>query len=385
MNVSQLRFKEFDGEWSKRKLTSFLEKISKPVTVNPEQYYVEIGIRSHGKGIFHKEPILGKALGDKRVFWIVEDALVLNIVFAWEHAVAKTTMNDKGLIASHRFPMYLPRKNQASINFITFLFLTKKGKNYLELASPGGAGRNKTLGQKNFEELVINIPTLPEQIKIANFLTAIDERINQLTRKKELMTQYKQGVMQQIFSQQLRFKDDNGEDFADWEDVTLDDILAYEQPQKYLVSSTDYDNSFNIPVLTAGKTFILGYTDEDFGIFEKGLPVIIFDDFTTAFKFVDFPFKAKSSAMKILKVKNNKDSIKYIFEAMNMIEFTKGDEHKRYWISEYSKITIPLPSKAEQTKIANFLTVLDEKIQQISQQIEATKQYKQGLLQQMFV
>jgi type I restriction enzyme S subunit len=235
------------------------------------------------------------------------------------------------------------------------------------------------------KKLKFNIPTLPEQTKIANFLTAVDEKITHLTQKHTLLTQYKKGVMQQIFSQQLRFKDDDGQAFPKWKDATLESLLDYEQPTKYLVSSTEYSDSFRIPVLTAGKTFILGYTDETVGIYEHGLPVIIFDDFTTAFKFVPFQFKAKSSAMKILRLKGSTNSIKYIYAAMQMIDFPCGDEHKRYWISEYSKISIQLPCAQEQTKIANFLTAIDDKLSAVQTQLTAMKQYKQGLLQQMFV
>jgi type I restriction enzyme S subunit len=113
----------------------------------------------------------------------------------------------------------------------------------------------------------------------------------------------------------LRFKEFGGE----WEEKKLKDCLDYLQPTKYLVSSTTYDDKYKTPVLTAGKTFILGFTDETNGIFKDNLPVIIFDDFTTATKFVDFPFKAKSSAMKILlaREKTNKNSVCFICETQN--------------------------------------------------------------------
>ena len=124
--------------------------------------------------------------------------------------------------------------------------------------------------------------------------------------------------------------------------VELGEVLDYEQPTKYIVDSVDYDDKYKTPVLTAGKTFVLGYTNEKNGIFQEKLPVIIFDDFTTATKFVDFPFKVKSSAMKILHADKTKVNIKFIFRAMQRIVFPIN-EHKRYWISEYSKIKIPLP------------------------------------------
>ena len=169
----------------------------------------------------------------------------------------------------------------------------------------------------------------------------------------------------------------------DWEVVELSDILEYEQPTKYLVKTTDYDDKYNIPVLTAGKTFILGYTNEESG-FYNNLPVIIFDDFTTANHYVNFAFKVKSSAMKILKVKSDNLNLKFIYEYMQVINFPIG-EHKRYWISEYSNLEIYLPQLLEQIKIANFLTKIDQRIEASIKQLEDNKKYKEALLQQMFV
>jgi type I restriction enzyme M protein len=139
-----------------------------------------------------------------------------------------------------------------------------------------------------------------------------------------------------------------------WSKVSLGDILDYEQPTEYIVKSVDYRDEYPTPVLTAGKTFILGYTNEKEGIFTEGLPVIIFDDFTTATKLVDFPFKVKSSAMKILRAKNEKIDIRYVFYAMQSIKFSFS-EHKRFWISEYSKIKIPLPPLEVQKQIIKEL------------------------------
>jgi type I restriction enzyme S subunit len=287
------------------------------------------------------------------------------------------------MVASHRFPMYVAIPNITDIDYLIHFFLTKKGKNLLELASPGGAGRNKTLGQKEFENLNFSIPSYAEQTKIALFLTTLNNKLQQLKKKKELLEQYKKGVMQQIFYQELRFKNDKGKDYADWENKTLGDVLDYVQPTKYLVSSKEYSNKYKTPVLTAGKTFILGYTNETKNIFNENLPVIIFDDFTTATQFVDFPFKAKSSAMKILVAKDSVN-IKFIYEAMQMLRYEIGG-HERHWISKYSPLEFDLPCPEEQTKIANFLSSIDDKINAVKQQIEKTQVWKNGLLQKMFV
>lgn len=137
---------------------------------------------------------------------------------------------------------------------------------------------------------------------------------------------------------------------TEFEKVKLVDVLDYEQPTKYIVESEDYDDNYKTPVLTAGKSFILGYTNETEGIFSEELPVIIFDDFTTSTQFVDFPFKVKSSAMKILKAKKEIADIKYLFYVMQQIHFN-ASEHKRYWISQYSQLEIPLPPLEIQQQI----------------------------------
>ena len=145
-----------------------------------------------------------------------------------------------------------------------------------------------------------------------------------------------------------------------WAICTFEDILEYEQPQKYIVSSTDYSDKYNVPVLTAGKSFIIGKTNEEFGVYDN-LPVIIFDDFTTDSKYVDFPFKVKSSAMKILHPKAG-INLRYIAYLMSVTRLV-GDTHKRYWISEYSKIAIMLPPVREQERIVavieNIFDILD--------------------------
>lgn len=380
--IPKLRFPEFEGEWEWKKMGNIVKRIANSVEVDPDKYYYEIGIRSHGKGIFHKQEIIGKQLGNKRVFWIIENALIVNIVFAWEQAVAKTTFKEKGMIASHRFPMYVPQESMSNIDYLLHYFLTPKGKSLLELASPGGAGRNKTLGQNEFLKLSFQIPSTLEQQKIATFFTAIDQKLSQLKKKKTLLELYKKGVMQKIFSQDIRFRDDNGQEFPKWEKKKLGDCLDYIQPTKYIVNTTEYDNSYQIPVLTAGKSFILGYTDETEGIYNDCLPVIIFDDFTTSTQFVDFAFKVKSSAMKILVAKDNVN-IKFVFEAMQTLNYEIGG-HERHWISKFAPMCIDVPSLPEQTKIANFLSAIDDKRNHTQKQIEKAEGWKKGLLQQMF-
>lgn len=142
-----------------------------------------------------------------------------------------------------------------------------------------------------------------------------------------------------------------------WKEYELGELLEYEQPTAYIVQSTKYDDKYPTPVLTAGKSFILGYTNETEGIFDK-LPVIIFDDFTTATQYVNFKFKVKSSAMKILNVNTDLVLPKFIFYRMQIIDFDHST-HKRYWIQQYSRIKVSVPdSLDEQQRIVSQIEEL---------------------------
>jgi len=138
--------------------------------------------------------------------------------------------------------------------------------------------------------------------------------------------------------------------------------LTYEQPTKYIVKSTDYNDSFNTPVLTAGKSFLLGYTDETKGIKEasKNNPVIIFDDFTTSSHYVDFPFKIKSSAMKLLTLTSSKDyDFYFVYEVLKHINYQPSG-HERHWISEFSNFVVRVPKLEEQQKIGQLFKNIDK-------------------------
>lgn len=155
----------------------------------------------------------------------------------------------------------------------------------------------------------------------------------------------------------------------------LEDFLFYEQPSKYIVKSTEYDDSYDIPVLTAGQSFILGYTNENQGIFaaSKENPVIIFDDFTTSFHWVDFDFKVKSSAIKMLRPKKSDISFRYIYYAMTYIRFVPS-EHSRHWISQYSKFTIPVPPIEVQEEIVRILDTFSAHAAELQAELQARKE-----------
>lgn len=170
-----------------------------------------------------------------------------------------------------------------------------------------------------------------------------------------------------------------------WVECEFEDLLQYIQPTKYIVNSTNYDDNYKTPVLTAGKSFILGYTNEVNDIFTD-YPVIIFDDFTTATKYVDFPFKVKSSAMKILKPYKYVNLL-FLYYLMQTIHHN-AETHKRYWISEYAKRKIPFPPFNEQKriveKIESEFAKIDEGLEHLEKAKEQIKQYRQSVLKSAF-
>ena len=286
-------------------------------------------------------------------------------------------MLSKGIVS----PLYTVFTVQDEIlaKFLEYFFKTIVWQNQVKSVANYGARHDRiNITDNAFFSLKILTPPLDEQKKIAKILSTWDEAINLTINLIENKKQFKKALMQNLLTAKIRFPQFKGE----WKFTKLGNLLDYEQPTQYLVSDENYDNGFGTPVLTAGKTFILGYTNETKGIFQDNLPVIIFDDFTTATQFVNFPFKVKSSAMKILKQKNTMVNIRLVYEMMQMINFVASD-HKRYWISEFQDLEIKLPNLNEQQKIAEVLTACDDEINLLNLKLENLKKQKQGLMQKL--
>lgn len=366
--IPKLRFPEFTDEWQIKELGNVadffdgkrvpIESVERQSMQGVYPYYGASGIIDHvNRYIFDGEYILLAEDGanilmrSSPVAFLVKGKFWLN--------------NHAHIMQAHGSNMYLA----------TYLERIKYDNYNTGTTQPK---LNATIVKK----INIAIPSELEQEKIAEFLTVVDERVEKIEKKLALLQQYKKSVMQKIFTQQIRFKDENGNSYPEWEDKRFSEIFDYDQPTKYIVESTEYDDSHNTPVLTAGKTFILGYTDETQGIYTN-LPVVIFDDFTTASHFVDFKFKVKSSAMKILQPKKDIDA-KIAYELLSRIEYA-AEDHKRHWIGEFQNFTVQLPSYEEQQKIATFLTTLDDKVKVEQTRLTTAKQWKKGLLQRMFV
>ncbi|HLX53961.1 MAG TPA: restriction endonuclease subunit S [Aquella sp.] len=385
-------------DWHIEKIKKIFTKTSIPVTVNMDEHYQEIGIRSHGKGIFYKERTKGKDLGNKSVFWVQADCLVLNIVFAWEQAIAKTTDKEAGMIASHRFPMYKPDPKNASVNYFLYFFKSKRGKLNLELASPGGAGRNKTLGQYEFAQLDVALPPLKEQEKIAEILSTWE---NAIARQEQLIEQQQifiKAMIHQIFSQKIRFNDNNGNDYPAWEKKTLGKIGSIIGGGTPDTKKQEYWNGeinwFTPTELKSKYISVSNKTISSLGLKKSSAKLLPKQTIllTTRATIGDISICTQECTTNqgfqniiVNQDKYNNEFIYYLISnnKLKLIEKASGSTFPEISKTELLKIPFLMPSLEEQTKIANYLTNVDNEIINQTELLEQLKLQKKSLMQKL--
>ena len=223
-------------------------------------------------------------------------------------------------------------------------------------------------------KIQINYPNSDEQKKLISFLEVLSERIEKQRQFVEALKSYKRGAIEQYFLMQ--------QDNMNWTKTTISNCLFYEQPQKYIVHSEHYSNTYKTPVLTANKAFILGYTNEQDGIYDKG-DVLIYDDFTMEVKYVNFPFKVKSSTIKMLTPQSGID-LYFMFTLLQFLGL-KPEGHQRSYISILEPMEINIPCYEEQTSASKIFRLLDNEIEKEQQLLRTILDLKAALLQQMFI
>ena len=396
--VPELRFAGFADDWEERKLSGIIEKLSGGASIKPTDY-LEDGIRTIPKGAVNATGIADLS-GSK---YISEDFFEKNITSHAHTSNLVTSLRD--LVPSAPNMGRIVRIEGDDEQFLMpqgvyklelfegmdedFLISFSNSDKYRKIISAEKNGSTQVhIRNGEFLNIDINLPSEHEQKKIGSFFKQLDNTIALHQRKLDLLKEQKKGYLQKMFPKagekipELRFAG-----FADdWEQRKLGEIFNYEQPTKYIVKSTEYDDTFNTPVLTAGKSFLLGYTDEITGIKNATVenPVIIFDDFTTGSHYVDFPFKIKSSAMKLLSLNDNSDNFYFMFNTLKNIKYVPQG-HERHWISKFSKFEIYKPSQEEQQKIGSFFKQLDDTIALHQRKLDLLKEQKKGFLQKMFV
>ena len=293
--------------------------------------------------IFSTDDMISKeGFNNSSAKWIKQDSVLIALA-----GQGKT----RGKVAINRIPL-TTNQSIAGIepsNEVYYKFLYHQlTKDYLKLRLvSSGDGSRGGLNKKLLNDYAVNLSSIDEQHKLGILLSRIDNTLQLHERKCEELALIKKALLQELFPKKDEIKPEvRYKNFSDaWEQRKLGEVLSYEQPGPYIVNSDNYDNKFNVPVLTAGKSFILGFTNEVKGIKKasESDPVIIFDDFTTGSHYVDFPFKVKSSALKILSKTNEKIDTKFIYEVLSRINYVH-QSHERHWISQFSKFNVMIPT-----------------------------------------
>jgi len=377
--VPQLRFQEFDGEWKNEKLLKHVYSISsgkiKPSDEGEFFVYGSTGIIGKSNTYTHE--------GDY-------------ILVARVGANAGQINRAKGKYAVTDNTLIVDLKDNVSVSFCQS-FLTKFNLNKLIF----GSGQPLITGGL-LKSIDFVFPTLPEQQKIASFLSAVDEKIQQLTHKATLLEQYKKGVMQQLFSGKLRFKDENGKDYPDWEEKKLGEVA-----EKRIIKNKD--NKINLVFTNSAVQGIVNQRD----FFDKdianqnnllGYYIVEKNDFVYNPRISTYapvgPISRNyldtgimSPLYSVFRFKEgNLDFIEYFFNSTiwhihmkDISNYGARDDRMSFSTSDFYKMLIPFPCLEEQQRIANFLSGIDSKIESVNQQLAQTQTFKKGLLQQLFV
>lgn len=371
-DVPHLRFPEFSGEWNKYTINDLATVVgggTPDTTVKSYwggdiQWFTPSEIGKNKYVDFSKRTITRDGLDNSSAKLLPLHTILLSS----RATVGECSIASNECTTNQGFQSLIAK--QCNIDFLYYLIQTKKkdlirnacGSTFLEISA------------NEIRKIKVAVPVQNEQEQIAKLLSLIDERIATQNKIIEDLKKLKSAIRKKVF---VSLKEEHTEC------CEINQLLTYEQPTAYIVTNDEYSTDTTlIPVLTANKGFVLGYTDEDFGIYQKG-ECIIFDDFTMDAKYVSFPFKVKSSAIKMLTAKPNVN-LRFMFEYLSYLEL-KSEEHKRHYISEIASLVVELPSKEMQNKIASLMTSLDNKLaleENTSVRYEDEKQY---LLSQMFI
>jgi type I restriction enzyme S subunit len=411
MTVPKLRFKAFDGNWTSLKIKDLVKSLDAGVSVNSEDVepqddeYSVLKTSCISSGYFDGNE-------RKRVLQDIEIQRLKEPVL--DDSILMSRMNTPILVGMNAYVFKAPKNTflpdrlwQLKINdsktvtrWLAFYLGSDQGLNQIRDLASGTSNSMKNITKPDVLNLDLFVPSKSEQTKIASFLSAVDEKMSQLTQKHELLSQYKQGMMQKLFSQQIRFKADDGSEFGEWEEGSLGDITAIQGGYAFK------SNSFG-----KGTTKVLRIGDIRNNIFLDCFDGVNSDEIPDARYLVsnDAIVMALSGATfgKLGKVKigsayinqrvatfkaNEKTTNEYVYQIMLSKDFfnyiqsiPSVSAQPNISNQDVLNFEMLIPCLEEQTKIANFLSSIDQKIEVVAQQIEQAKQWKKGLLQQMFV
>ena len=369
--VPNLRFEKFNNNWSRT-------TISKVCVCNPknedklDDEFIYIDLESVEKGVLKSKNIIHLKNAPSRAQRILyKNDILFQSVRPYQRNNYLLNEDDDFLqyVASTG---YIQLRTTLNPYFLFQLLNTDKINNEVMLRCTGTS--YPAINSNDFSNILITITNdRNEQNKIAKFFSLIEERIQTQIKIIDTLSSQKKQIRNLIFK-----------DIHKNVNCCIQDYVVYEQPQKYIVHSTDYLSYGKdyIPVLTANQSFILGYTLEKDGIYEKG-DCILFDDFTNENKYVDFPFKVKSSALKILQTKEGL-MLKFFYEYLQFLKFESTD-HKRHYLSEVAVTDINVPNLKEQTFVCKVFNSFDSKLKNEEALLEKYRLQKQFLLNNLFI
>jgi|APLak6261658528_1056013.scaffolds.fasta_scaffold00985_3 type I restriction enzyme S subunit len=413
MSVPALRFKEFNSSWEVAKLGDLLgEKISNGEMIGKSDFVQDSGnfylIQLNDLYESNIQLLVNKLqmvkFNEKAKSVEVGDTLI-NRVSIKPEGVGKVTVitvlpsNLRTIFESNMFRVRFASEKVYQLFFAYFSLTKSYEKQKLALSK---TTNQSSLSQSDISFIEISYPKIPEQTKIANFLTAVDEKITQLSQKTNLLNLYKKGVMQKIFSQELRFKDDDGREFPDWDFVELEKVATkVNKKNKDLSISNVLTNSATQGIVSQSDYFDRDIANQNNlgGYYIVGTDDFVYNPRISANALVG-PIKRNHLTIGVMSplytvfrfTKGNLNFYEQYFQTNHWHDYMKsisntGARHDRMNITNESFFGLPLPCpvEKEQLKIANFLIAIDDKITQSQAELDAVKQYKQGLLQQMFV
>ncbi|WP_051211249.1 restriction endonuclease subunit S [Runella zeae] len=398
-NVPDLRFPEFVGEWKVKTLGDFFIERNELTDEQLPLYSLTIENGVVPKTERYERSYLVNDLEDAYKVMQKDDFAFnpMNLRFG---ALAKLKYDGKVLVSKYYNIFYC--NDTANAGFMEAYLTSYNMLLYYNKMASGSLIEKKRVHYLDFIKFKKRLPTLPEQTKIANFLTAIDTKIQQLTQKKTLLEEYKKGVMQQLFSQKIRFKDENGKDYPDWEEKRLGDIARFSKGKG--ISKSDIVENGATECIRYGELYtrygevineVYSKTNANTKelVFSEANDVIIPASGETQIDIATASCVIKSGIalggdLNIIKTKNNGVFLSYYLnnvKKMDIAVLAQGISVVHLYSSQLALLSLKLPSIAEQNKITDFLNSVEVKIQSINKQIEQTQAYKKGLLQQMFI
>ena len=390
-----IRFKGFTDDWEQRKLGELLEKYEDPVET-PHDGYERLGIRSHAKGTFHSFVESGEELNSARMHRVAANKFILNITFAWEHAVAITDKNDEGKLVSHRFPQFSFDKCLKS-NFFKYLILDEKFRKHLELSSPGGAGRNRVLKISDMLEYKIYLPSIDEQTEIGQYFSHLDNLITLHQRECNQLKELKKTMLKKMFPRdgsnipEVRFAGFTD----DWEQRKLDEVAFYRNGKAH-EGCIDDKGSYVVVnskfVSTDGK--IRKYSKDQIEPLFKNEIAFVLSDVPNG-RAISKTFLVDESNkytlnQRVAGITPFKETYPYFLHIlMNRnkyyLLFDDGVKQTNLTVSDVLKFETKYPSYKEQTKIGQYFSQLDNLITLHQRELEILKNLKKTCLKRMFI